>query len=82
MRVIAFVLALACACSEPAPLDLNRATVAELEALPSIGPKKAKSIIAARNARGGRFASFEQILAIDGIGPEAVAVLKQRYVLQ
>jgi competence protein ComEA len=50
------------------PLDLNTATVAQLEALPAIGPKLARSIIASRNARGGRFTRVEELLAIDGIG--------------
>jgi competence protein ComEA len=51
-----------------APLDLNTATVEQLEALPLIGPKHARSIVASRNARGGRFKRLEDLLSIDGIG--------------
>jgi competence protein ComEA len=49
-------------------IDLNAATVAELETLPGIGPKRARSIIASRNARGGRFTTVDELLQIDGIG--------------
>ena len=55
-----------------APLDLNSATEKQLEALPAIGPKHARSIIASRNARGGHFASVDQLLEIDGIGQKTV----------
>lgn len=59
-----------------APLDLNRATEKQLEALPQIGPKHAHSILASRNARGGRFKSVEQLLEIDGIGPKTVDAIR------
>jgi competence ComEA-like helix-hairpin-helix protein len=85
MRLIALVVAvlLAIGCdSRPQPTrNLNAATVAELEALPGIGPKRARSIIASRNARGGQFTSFDEILKIDGIGPDTVDQLKARFVL-
>ena len=74
--VIALVLQLAgCQDETPAPvarLDLNRATVAELEKLPGIGDKRARSIIASRNARGGHFVRLEDLLKIDGIGEGTV----------
>lgn len=51
-----------------AVLNLNQATVADLEALPGIGEVRARSIIASRNARGGMFTTYEELLEIDGIG--------------
>jgi competence protein ComEA len=54
---------------EPGVLNINQATVEDLERLPGIGPKRARSIIASRNARGGKFTTYEEILEIDGIGP-------------
>lgn len=86
MRLLILVLALLLGCQDegaPAPqpipglrLNLNRATVEELEKLPAIGPKHARSIIASRNARGGRFDSIEQLLQIDGIGPKTVEEIR------
>jgi competence protein ComEA len=59
-----------------APIDLNTATEKQLEAMPAIGPKHARSIIASRNARGGRFKSIDELLEIDGIGPKTVDAIR------
>lgn len=64
-----------------APLDLNAATEKQLEALPGIGPKHARSILASRNARGGRFQRLEDLLTIDGIGPKTVEAIRPFVVL-
>lgn len=58
-----------------APLDLNRATAAELEALPGIGEVKAAAILAVRDARGG-FESIDELESVRGIGPSLVAKLR------
>lgn len=50
------------------PININQATIEELEKLPGIGPKHAKSIMASRNARGGELHNFDELLQIDGIG--------------
>jgi competence protein ComEA len=55
-------------------LDLNRATVAELESLPGIGPSKAKAIVAYREEHKG-FASVEQLQEVKGIGDKLYAKL-------
>lgn len=53
---------------EPAGLvDLNTATQDELETLPSIGPARARAIIAYRE-ENGPFAAVEEITAVSGIG--------------
>lgn len=54
--------------SSGAVLNINQATVADLEKLPGIGEVRARSIVASRNARGGMFTTYEEILEIDGIG--------------
>ncbi|MCK6518741.1 helix-hairpin-helix domain-containing protein [Myxococcota bacterium] len=55
------------------PLDLNRATALELEALPKVGPALAGRIVALREARGG-FKSVKELDDVKGVGP---ATLKQ-----
>jgi competence ComEA-like helix-hairpin-helix protein len=50
-------------------LDLNRATLADLELLPGVGPRLAERIAAARRERGGRFESLSDLQAVSGIGP-------------
>lgn len=56
------------------PVDLNRATLQELDALPGIGPVLAGRIVAER-ARLGRFRSREDLFAVAGIGPRLFARL-------
>ena len=58
-----------------APLDLNRATAAELEALPGIGEVKAAAILAVRDARGG-FESMDELESVRGIGPSLATKLR------
>lgn len=51
------------------PIDLNAATLGDLELLPGVGPKLAQRIAEARSARGGSFDSVADLLAVSGIGP-------------
>jgi competence ComEA-like helix-hairpin-helix protein len=48
------------------PLDVNRATAAELRALPGIGPVLAARIVEARE-RDGRFASIDDLARVRGV---------------
>ncbi len=48
-------------------LDLNRATLDDLVALPGIGEKTAAEIIGQREKAGG-FASAKDILTVKGLG--------------
>ena len=53
------------------PVDLNSATAAELQQVPSIGPATAKSIISFRE-KSGPFQRVEDLLAIHGISKKAL----------
>ncbi len=50
------------------PVDLNRATEAELQRLPGIGQVLARRIVAWRDS-AGRFTAVEQLEEVRGIGP-------------
>jgi competence protein ComEA len=57
-----------------APVDINSASAAELEALPGIGAVKAAAIVEERKSRP--FSSVEDLERVRGIGPALVADLK------
>ena len=69
--------------SRPAPgsgsgsggvVDLNRASAAQLEELPGVGPVTAEKILAWRSQHG-RFSRPEELQEVDGIGPKTYAQL-------
>lgn len=53
--------------STPPKVDLNRASLAEIEALPGIGPKTAAEILSRRP-----FESLEDLGRVPGIGPRSL----------
>ncbi len=56
-------------------IDINRADATELQALPRIGPKKAKWIVDDRRRRG-RYERLEDLQRVKGIGPKTVEHLR------
>jgi competence protein ComEA len=61
--------------SPSAPLDLNSATLEQLEALPGIGPVTAQKILDYRQAHGA-FHAVAELQGVPGIGPAHMAQLK------
>lgn len=57
------------------PIDLNRATAAELETLPQIGPVLASAIVAYRT-RIGAFNDVNQLVEVRGIGPKKLEKIR------
>lgn len=64
-----------------ARLDLNRASQAELEKLPGVGPARARAIVRWRSEQGG-FDSWEEVLRVPGIGPVTLARLRARTIVR
>lgn len=58
-----------------AKVDLNRATEAELDALPGVGPSTAAKIVADREANGP-FGAPEDLMRVSGIGAKKFEALK------
>jgi competence protein ComEA len=65
------------ATSSPAtqPIDLNSASIAQLDTLPGIGPATAQAIIDYRSQHG-RFRSVDELLNVRGIGPAKLDELR------
>ena len=57
------------------PIDLNTATVEQLDALPGVGPVLAQRIVAWREAHGG-FRSVDDLQQVPGIGARKFSDLK------
>lgn len=58
------------------PIDLNTATVEQLDTLPGIGPATAAAIVDHRE-RTGPFASVDALLDVRGIGPAKLEALRE-----
>jgi comEA protein len=56
-------------------VNVNTASVEELQRLPRVGPATARRIVDYR-ARNGRFASAEELAHVSGIGPRTVERLR------
>jgi competence protein ComEA len=59
----------------PGPLDLNRATIEQLDELPGVGPATAAAIVAHRDANGP-FGSVDDLADVRGIGPAKLDALR------
>ncbi len=80
-RAVAPPLPLAVVKAEQGPLPLNSATVAELVALPAIGPKIAERIVAFRRAHGP-FERLEQLIEVHGIGAKTLEKLRPLLIVE
>lgn len=56
-------------------IDLNRASVGDLQALPGVGAVRAEAIVLDR-VRNGTFASVDDLVRVDGVGPETLERLR------
>ena len=58
-------------------VDINSATLFDLDALPGVGPSTAQAIIDYRTANGP-YASVDDLLNVRGIGPSKLAAMRAR----
>jgi competence protein ComEA len=70
----------AAAPAEGQPLNLNTATLEQLDTLSGIGPTTAQKILEFRDERGG-FGSVEELGEIPGIGDKRLATLREEVTL-
>jgi competence protein ComEA len=61
-------------------VNLNTATIEQLQSLPGIGPATAKSIVEYRT-KAGKFNRIEEIINVKGIGEKKFQRIKDRLVL-
>ena len=59
------------------PLNLNTATLEQLDGLDGIGPATAQTILAYREERGG-FGSVDELAQVPGIGEKRMATLREQ----
>jgi comEA protein len=62
------------------PVNINQATMKELEALTGIGPVLAQRIINERN-RVGKFSCPEDLLKVKGIGPKILIKIRDKIII-
>lgn len=67
------------AASSGGKVNLNTATLAQIDALPRVSPRVAQAILDARNALPGRkFSSWEQVDAVTGVGESMLTKLQEK----
>jgi hypothetical protein len=61
---------------QESPLNLNDATIGDLEFIPGVTPIVARNIVVAR-VRAGEFTSINDLLLVSGVDPQLLAIIKR-----
>jgi len=67
--------------SAAAPLNVNQASLKELQELPGVGKVTAEKIVAYRDANGP-FATVDDLLKVKGMGKKNLAKIRDRIVAE
>ena len=62
-------------------IDLNRATAAELQLLPGVGPALSRRIVEYRETKG-EFVKIEDVMQVSGIGPKTFEAIRGYLTIQ
>jgi comEA protein len=62
-------------------IDLNRATAAELQLLPGVGPALSRRIVEYRETNG-EFVEIEDVMQVSGIGPKTFEAIRDHLTIQ
>lgn len=76
--IIAALMAIGLPCPAFAAVDLNNASVTELESVNGVGPAKAQAIVDYRKAHGN-FKSVDELDNVKGFGKKSVDKLKGEF---
>lgn len=77
IRSIVLALALLPLGAAAAEIDINTATVEQLEQLKGIGPVKAEAIVQYRTEKGA-FSSLDELVNVPGIGEKSLAQIRDQ----
>jgi competence protein ComEA len=72
---LALLASVSAATAEPAPVDINTASIAQLDELNGIGAAKAQAIVDYRE-KNGPFATVDDLRNVKGIGDKLLAELR------
>lgn len=78
--IIAALMAIGLSCPAFAAVDLNNASVTELESVSGIGPAKAQAIVDYRKAHGN-FKTVDELDNVKGFGKKSVDKLKTEFTI-
>jgi len=62
-------------------IAFNKATMAQLQKIPGVGPVMAERLIAFRKVKGGKVNDFQEFLEVKGVGDKKLEFLKKYFTL-
>jgi len=63
-------------------ISFNKASLAQLQRVPGVGPVMAERLMTFRSEKGGKVHDFQEFLAVKGIGAKKLEFLKKYFTLE